>query len=275
MDFLALYLTARLLHITVRPLKLCLSASIGSAYSLAAAVLTGYFTSPSVKVILLASGAGCAYCMSYICFSKIPKETVRSGITFIAVSIGIGGTMTALYSTLSALVPGSSTGPPNISPTSSPVTFAILALISCAVSLVYGKFRNSAANKTKISATATFLEKKYELTLLCDSGNLLREPIGGKRVIVIGSEALFNELPPSLRLAALNPLNASNLPPSIARRIRLIPTKTVIGNGIMLGVVPESITVSGREIDAVIAIDPKSHSYGECDGVIPAALLTV
>ncbi len=67
----------------------------------------------------------------------------------------------------------------------------ILLLSTCAVTLFFILQKRIRRAVETLTATATVLfgDKEVKLTLLVDSGNLVREPVTGKRVIIIGESA--------------------------------------------------------------------------------------
>ena len=117
--------------------------------------------------------------------------------------------------------------------------------------------------------------REYRLTLLCDSGNLLRDPLSGKPVTVVKSACLAPEL-----LAALkSTLDGVKAAPDYARtKPRVIPVKTVGGTSLLYAFVPERAELlRGKEsyaLDTVVAIDTHANAFGDKDGVLPSALLT-
>ena len=83
----------------------------------------------------------------------------------------------------------------------------------------------------------------------------MREPISGKAVI----------------LAAEGKLNLEES--LILHRVRLIPAKSIGGERLLTGFLPDRVTWKDRELDAVIAVDREAEGYGGCDGIIPEILL--
>lgn len=275
MDFLALYITAGLMHIAVRPLRLALAAAVGAVYSLAVLLLDSSFSSPPVQFITFLLGLVCAYIMAAISFSAVWKEALKTGITFTAVSVGLGGCITAIGGMLESFSTTMGTPPLPVSPTASPATFIIIAVISGAVSLLYGKLRNRSVAKRKLTVSLRAFGSQCELTLLCDSGNLLRDPMSQKPVLVVAASVLCELLPPEILQCAASPLSYTRLPKELAYRLRLIPVNSVTGSCILLGFVPDMLVANGRRLDAVVAVDAVNNSFGECDGILPQILLTV
>ena len=124
-------------------------------------------------------------------------------------------------------------------------------------------------------------QRSVSFDALLDSGNLLTDPLSGRRVIVVSFDAVRALLPRELVLMlGQSTPDPSALPPSIARRIRLIPVHTLGEVRLLLGLLPDAITVCdgegarrGTRVDAIVAIDTgKAGSYGGCDAVMPTGL---
>ena len=60
---------------------------------------------------------------------------------------------------------------------------------------------------------------------------------------------------------------------AMAKRLRLIPAGGVTGERLLAGFLPDRVECGGREVDAVIALDPGAADYNGCDGILPEILL--
>ena len=119
-------------------------------------------------------------------------------------------------------------------------------------------------------------QKSVEMSAYCDSGNLLREPIGGLPVIITGSAKMKTIVPESLHNVFFSSKSAPYEPSlSDARRVRIIPIMSVgsVGARILFGYVPDRILIDGVEVSACIALDSTSESFGGCDALLPNALI--
>ena len=88
MDFLSLYVTAKFIHLRLRFVPTIAAAAIGAVYGVASVILDGnelisYFISAAVSIL-----------MCYIALGK--HLLLRHTLIFYAVSLGLGGCMTAL-----------------------------------------------------------------------------------------------------------------------------------------------------------------------------------
>ena len=241
MDFLALYVTARLTHAKVRAGRMAAAAAAGAVFALAAAVAdsaaAGFFAAK------LAAAAACAAGMCVVTFGSV-KQTPA----FAAISMSLGGIMSALYAAI-----GRPPGTIPAAPEASPMLFAVVSAASAAISLAWGRSRRRTTRRETVRIEAD--GKSWELTALVDSGNLLREPISGRAVIVAAAGKLAID------------------ERAMAKRLRLIPAGGVTGERLLAGFLPDRVECGGREVDAVIALDPGAADYNGCDGILPEILL--
>ncbi len=106
------------------------------------------------------------------------------------------------------------------------------------------------------------------LVALCDSGNTLRDPLTGRSVCI--GEA--NALAPLFTPEELRYLRASavgdDIPPSLGRRLHLVPCRTVGGNTLLKAVVCDRLDVTEgrgtyRVARAAVAVSPRP--LGTCE----------
>lgn len=267
MDFLALYICGRFLKIPMKPMRLALAAAIGGVYGVLSALLEFGMGAVTGGVIIVIGAVACVLAMTGLGFGAKGLAALKSALTYTAVNMGLGGVMTALYSFVGKAAGFFGMGQQEMAPSASPIFFAIAALISGVVSLAYGKFKNKTEEKRKVTAELTLLGKSMPLSLLCDSGNLLRDPFSGKPVIVISKASLDGILPAEFDLAK------SDLSVMEELKARYIPVSGVAGTGMFLCFCPDKISVEGRLIDGMVAIDENDQDYGGCGGIIPQILI--
>jgi hypothetical protein len=112
---------------------------------------------------------------------------------------------------------------------------------------------------------------------MVDSGNLLRDPTGGRAVICGDPAVLEAILSPSLYRVLRGEIpQRGELSPDDARRVRVIPAKTATGEGLLYGFLPDRVTVTaegqdrGTDTDAVLALTPIPTEG--VDALVPAEL---
>ncbi len=270
MDFLSLYITVKLIRGIIRPVRMTLAAGIGALWALFSALLELHSANIFGQIIMLVAHLICAAVISAVATGE-RSPRIMPTVTFLAVNVGLGGIMTALYSTVGAAV-GSELLQGASGDTASTVVFVISAAVAGAVSILYGKLRERYLSRKTVGMTLGVLGSTACFEALCDSGNLLLEPFSGKPVVVLSAKRMEGRLPQRLISAAYEPYGILSLQ---GLGVRLVTMKTVTGSGMMLCFTPEYICVEGRQIDAVVALDTGSDDYGGCDAIIGHTLLNV
>ena len=106
----------------------------------------------------------------------------------------------------------------------------------------------------------TVLGSTYDVLLMCDSGNLLREPVSALPVIILSPGVFgFDVYSPS--------------PPV---PVRAVTFSTAGGTDCFMAFEPKEITYlkKGRKktVRAYVAVNKNTMSYGMCEGLFPASL---
>ena len=153
----------------------------------------------------------------------------------------------------------------------------ILALLSAALTLFGGGFLTKRSQTRRASLEVTLFGKEQSFIAIVDSGNLLRDPLSGKSVIVLDAKRcegfVSGKLLRCVRAGELAELGS--LPEGYADKIRLIPASTALGDGVMVALNPERIIIKDAKgfhsADALVAI---SNIDGEVGAIVPASLMT-
>ncbi len=271
MDFLCFYLTARFLH---RPLSLwrgVLASTLGGVYAVAALFLSV----GRVPAYLIDAGVCIGLC-SLALASR--RERVRSLVrlcgVYLLISMLLGGVMTALFSQLNR-IPGL-TDQVAEEGLSTWIFFA-LAVVSALLTALGGKSVRRAAARRRVTVIIREKGAQLELEALCDTGNLLRDPISGKPVIPVESEKLRDIFPAALLRAVQQPDRISMLPAPLSRRVRLIPARGATGERLMVAFLPECVLLrEGDEehaVAALIAPAPLGQSKEGIFALVPSELM--
>ena len=135
------------------------------------------------------------------------------------------------------------------------------AFLGCtAAAWCFTRLLSSSSSKKTAQVEFNAAGEFRSFTALRDSGSFLAEPISGIPVIIASQHIL--KIPPE-RITD----------PSSGFRVRIIPVKTVTGEGALMGFLPDSVKVDGIAVRAVIAVDEGVH--GGFDGIVPAGLNTI
>lgn len=273
MDFLALFITASILHRKVNTLTLILASGIGAVYAVISLFIEGNaFLSLMINI-------GVSALMCYIVFAADRLISYcKALLLFYAVSFLTGGGITALYNlfnsygdTQKIFING------NIASVTSNIPmhrFVILAALSMILAFLLGRLFNRKSKQRNVMITAAYNESVITFTGFVDSGNLLKEPISGMPVIVT-SYAILKPLLPECLYPIFENRDTEGLYQldfSLIRRVKVIPMTAVGHSGILMGFVPDNLVVDGISVQACIAADitDGGTDFGGYESVIPA-----
>lgn len=269
MDFLTLYITAQLLHRSVKRLRLTLSAAIGGAYGVAACFMGGPL------ILRIAVNIAVSLLMCFIVFGK---RSLAPCALFYGAGCLLGGVMTAVFGIIDS-IPGTQTvfvdGAYRTVSGDIPLGWSVtVAAVIAVLTIVLGRYSRQRRQASEYRMTVVIAGHRAELTGICDSGNLLTEPMSGRPVVILTSDAMRRLLPEEICRSILSddPISVSELPQQYTKSVRLIPSESVGGKKLLVGFVPDTVTVSGEEKNALIAVCPKMSGFMGCDALIPAVL---
>lgn len=268
MDVLSLYLTVTVLRRPLRVKALLIASAIGGVYGVAACFLNG----PPLFAILLHVAVSVLMC-AIVFRSRILFPCAL----FYGVGCLLGGVMTALYSYVFGLS-GARTvfvdGSYHVLPGEIPLGWmAVVAGIVGVAAIAGGrklKRQQTARDCRLVIATEG---GEFVCRGLCDSGNLLCDPFSGRAVIVMEKETFLRILPEELRsFAAKEELSSlDGLPPSLMKRVRLLPASSVGGRALLLGYLPRSVVIDGVAKEALLAMG--GEGFDGREALVPAVLM--
>ena len=275
MDLLALMLTAVLSHRRILRRRALLSAFCGGIYALAVLLLdVGGFFGILLDLLAAAGMILIGFAGKRISF----RSLARLFAVFVLISALLGGIMTALYYWLNQLHLPSEFGQGD---GISVWMFSLLAIAAAVMTLRGGRFFGVSGKAREMAVEAVLFGKPIRLRAMVDSGNLLTDPVSGKAVIVADWKRLRGLLPPQLFRPVNDPARLRWMSDyENARRVRLIPTRTATGEGVMTAVLPDALTLiespprkSGREqshpADYLIGFADLGASAADFDALIP------
>lgn len=270
MDFLCFYLTTKLLHRKPHPVRMVLGAVFGALYAVSAV-----FVECGRVTAFLADLTVCAFMCALVYAergARVRSYLVSTGVYF-GVSALIGGLMTAFCSLLNRLgLPIDAIGGDGLSAWA----FALLAIVCAATAGTVGRFFRRSACERVGQVEITCRGQSVTLSAVTDSGNLLRDPISGRCVVVASVGAVEKLLPPGLPAVLKNGDFTSEAfrEACSGLRIRLIPTHTATGESMLLGILPEKMMIrdknGSRETDALFA--PADVRIAGYDALLPPEL---
>ena len=275
MDFLCFYITSSLLCRSFPKIRAVFSSALGGVYSVA--ILFSGFV-PFVELVC-DIGMWFLMCAFVFCGKNVKfGKFMLSSAVYIGVAVALGGIMTAIMNMMNLL------GLPDVTNTGEegmPVwLFALIAALSGATTLASGNFFRRKQSERTADIEIVYLGKSIKLTAVCDSGNFVRDPISGKSIVVTDIEPLRRALPETIVKAVKNNDASvlSELTGETAKHIRLVPTRTATGGGMLFALTPDRLTVtlpggSSHDVDALFApirLEGNAHGF---DALIPPELL--
>ena len=259
MDFLCFYLSGALMGNKMSVVRMLIGAILGGIYADVSLFL------PFDGLWELVLHIGACYVMCLTVFGR--RSSLPNTCVYIATSAVLGGFMTATFELLNTLdIPFEEVEGDGISAWA----LLLLAAISAITALLGGRFFRKKSATRYADVKLEFQGKSLVLRGFCDNGNLLCDPISGKPCIVSDRASLSALLPQAL-------LNCSadatcELPHKYAKRIRLIPTKTATGTGILIALKLDAIYLDSRQVDALLALSEIGENDG-CQVLVPSTLL--
>lgn len=270
MDYLCLYISAKILKRAFSLKRMLLASLLGGLYSVASLFL------PISTAVSFACDILTCFIMAAIAFhaKKQFKSTIISGALFFGVSMALGGIMTALYNLLNKLdLPLGSIEGDSLSVWG----FAIIAILAACMSLFGGEiiFRKKEIKQSTL--TIYFDGKELSLRALTDSGNLVRDAVSGKPVIFIDSQAAKGFVDQNILDDFLKGTPSKN--PAYSG-MRVTPINTLSGKQMLVLLRAEKIIISysrknkieSFSPDAMFALGDIGKSAEECDAIIPYSL---
>lgn len=262
MDFISIWAASRLCSLPGRAGRMCLGAALGALYGVFAVI----FDISGIFAYISAAAVSALMCLvSFGLPSGLPGLLRESAVIWGGGAL-LGGLMTAFLSIFST-APGSADGFFHGGNTG-----IIIAMSLGALYITVRLMTRTKAAKT-VTVTLSFRGERITFTALCDSGNLLRDPISGDPVMTVSSEVL---MPVWGREFCSSLCDLNTNPHDIPRGFRLIPRKTASGSDICAAFLPDSITLDNKGLRVRCLVSaarcPKNHFAGY-PAVFPADIL--
>ena len=271
MDFLAIYLVRKLAHKPPKLRREVIAAAIGGVYALIALFLPKALeTLGTVLIPLLLVRIAYPY--------RSRWQLIKESVMLFGVSFALGGAMTALYYGIGKFLSSHGillNGSPETLYSDLPLPIiALTAALAALFAYLWGKLANSAVRQKRIEITLAAEGKTITVSALCDSGNLLEEPLTRLPVIVLTKKAMEQILPHSLKTVFFDSvLAADRISPRMMKKTRFIPTSTVSGESLLCGFIPDFVLIEGIEKRACLALDKTATDFEGADAILPTTLL--
>ena len=272
MDFLGLFLAARLLGRKISLVRLLLASAFGGAYACAA-----LFFSVSGIISFALDALACVIMAFVAVFERRSWRGIFSfSLVFGAVSILLGGAMTALFYLFNRIGLDKAFGGAQESDGVSVWLFAFLAAVSGIFAARGGRFFKRKSARSRGWLEIEYCKRKVKVPCLCDSGNLLREPISQRPCIVVELEAVSSLFSRSF-LKCVKKGDFTELSEREGTRVRMIPARSAAGDAILIGFRVDSVRIDmGRgscSVDAYIAFSVEKISAEGVKALVPSELV--
>ena len=271
MDFLCFYLLSHLLSTGGRLWRVLLASAFGALYACFALVigLGGVWS-------ILADIASCI-CMCAIAYYRRgeARALAVNALVYSALSILLGGAMTALFYFFNRIGLDRLLGSEEDADGLSVWLFALIAVIGGIGASFGGRLLGKRATRRACQIIIGLYGNTVTLDGICDSGNLLREPISALPCIIIEEKALsFLIGERNARFVAEG--RAGELPLELSRRIRAVPTKTVNTESISYAIRPDSVRLcfgkEKRSAEAYIVLSRERIRAEGASALVPTEL---
>ncbi len=274
MDYLCLYLVARIMRRKPPPWRLIIASVLGGIYSVLALVLS----LGSIPSLLCDVGVCILMCaLAFAEKRQGGKILITCSALYVGISMLTGGIMTALFNLLDrASLPLDGIGEDGISVW----LFAILAAVSGFISMKTSNIISRRHGARSCLVRIEFEGKIAEFSGMVDSGNLVRDPLSSREVIIIDRKKGASLVDPDITQKYLSGEINSGIS---GRHVHLIPIRTASGEGVIVALFPKKATVilppdkRGRvreyDTDALFALSDIGESAEDFDAIVPEAII--
>lgn len=262
MDFMSLYVCSKVLDMRMKKRSILLGAFLGAAYAFGGL----YINFPEPVSAIVAS-----ILMCYAAFGKRKISVfIKTIVLFYTTAMLFGGIITFFYNILYEYrnIIFFANGIKNW------MFFAISGIVFVIVIAVSRIFRTYMYKKS-VCVEVCIDNKTRLFNLMCDTGNLLRDPYTDLPVIVVKAECLDKMLG---RDGIHRQPEKAQSEKVLKYKLRYIPVKTAAGKALLPALKADSTYIFNKhgkknEIQTVLACDAVSgSSYGDYDGLIPYLL---
>ena len=258
-DYLLLLLSARLLGAPLRRGRFALSAGLGGAYAVAAAI-------PALGWLRTAGGKlAVSLALAWAAFGA-GRALWRGWLAFLALAAGFAGAVFA-----AALLAGQEMAGGFLTVINWRILFLSFGVCYAAVRFFLSRLPRDRERQI-FPAEVTLLGRTVALSALRDTGNSLTDPISGCGVLIADAAVLAPLFPGSLPspapedAAALFRLLAES--EALRPRLRLIPY-AALGktDGLLLCFRPDAVAVGGVPRELMVAVSPTPLRGGEYNAI--------
>lgn len=247
-DYFLLMLTKKIIGSNVKYLRIIIGSAAGGIFALTALLPVLPFGLNILTDFIV------AMLLIFITFGRCEiKAYIKRVLVFFTLSFLFGGIMIFVY--LSFKPRGMGIYNDVIYFDISPVLLIALTLVCYYIMLLIKKLTKSVYKSDIHNVEINIGGKSYIFNAKLDTGCNVKEPFSGKSVIIAEKE-VFNDFVPD------------------NTKVRMIPFKSLGGNGILRGFCADSIIIDGKAVDNSVYIGLCENIFkGDIKAIIPSELL--
>lgn len=264
MDFISLWASSLLGGRPRKALRMSLAAAVGALYG----VISVVFGISGVAAYLSAAAVAAVMCIISFGLCGGAAGILRQSALIWICGALLSGIMSAILRfTQSAEVPLPQKGSPAV----------ILFAATGAAAIAAARLIRRTKRAKKVFVYVEYHKSSVSFEALCDSGNLLRDPISGDPVITVSSRTV-DSLCGKDATRALCTCDTETLV-RLGIPVRVIPRKTADSSTIACAIVPDKAyikTDSGRKSEVRCLISPADcpkNWFGGCAATVPSELI--
>ncbi len=248
-----LYVTLLIRKVKISIVRILISSALGSLYAVISIKINNNFIMKIILSVLM---------IAIIYPTKNKKRFLETIILFYLISITAGGSAIAI----SYLIQDYKISELNNLPIISfPILISGLGTVVGIILIMatINNLKNRISKKDIFFDVEIYIEdKKEKLKALLDTGNMLKDPLSNKPVMIATKRSLKSIIPEEILDNINLILGGDKIGKLITKRIKLIPFNS-LGNehGILIGIKSDKIIINNNEIkDVIIGIYEKEFS---------------
>ncbi len=270
MDYLCLYISAKILRRAVSAKRMILASLLGAIYS----VVSVFLTAQPWLALLIDLLVCLSMCAVAFHTKGQFKKTLLSSLLYFLVSMTVGGIMTALFNLVNKLdLPFDMADGDGLSVWG----FALLAIIAGIFAIFGGNFIFKKKEIRDCQLKISFDGKEKIFNGMSDSGNLVRDPISGKPVIIIDRSLADGFVDTKILEDFISGVPSKSKAYS---GMRIAPINTVSGKSVIVLLCADKISLiynrgskqESIQPDAMFALGDIGKSANGYDAIIPYSL---
>lgn len=268
MNFFVLYTSSIILRRRMKFVCIAIASLIGGIYSVVKIFVSGN----NIFDCIISFSVGLLVC--YICFGSY--RFLRTAAVFYSTAALVGGMMMGIYYLLGSYHTDIYGYAYEYAYSHMPIwMFIVLAAISMIISWAFAYFGRESAEKREEEIIVEYCGRKTEIRLLLDSGNLAKEPISGKAVVLIVKSKAKTLFDSEIYEAVIH----KDTEKLLKNKFRLITVSGIDGRpNTYYGLLPDRMYVVRKneevELNAYIAVCDAETLCGDCEGVAHPTLIT-